>query len=78
MCYDREGLKSRKEHRPETSALDMAAAMGLELLTEGQCRELQQLGEFDTKSSSWVVAPADSRKLGDGLFGNRRYGRVFI
>ncbi len=78
VCYDREGLESRKEHRPKTSAMDMAAAMGLELLTEEQYRELQQLGEFDTKSSSWVKAPADIRKLGGALFGDRRFGRVFI
>jgi Protein of unknown function (DUF4256) len=78
VCYDREGLDSRKEHKPKTSAMDMAAAMGIELLTEEQYRELQKLGEFDTKSSSWVKAPADVRKLGGGLFGDRRYGRVFI
>jgi len=78
VCYDREGLDSRKEHKPKNNAMDMAAAMGIELLTEEQYRELQKLGEFDTKSSSWVKAPADIRKLGGGLFGDRRYGHVFI
>ena len=78
VCYDREGLDSRKEHKPKTSAMDLAAAMGIELLTEEQYRELQKLGEFDTKSSSWVKAPADIRKLGGALFGDRRYGQVFI
>ena len=78
VCYDREGLESRKEHRPKNSAVDMAAAMGIELLTEAQYRELQQLGEFDTKSSSWVQAPADIRKLGGALFGDRRFGHVFV
>jgi hypothetical protein len=78
VCYDREALDSRKEHKPKTSAMEMAAAMGIELLTEEEYRVLQQLGEFDTKSSSWVKAPAEIRKLGGGLFGDRRYGRVFI
>jgi Protein of unknown function (DUF4256) len=78
VCYDREALDSRKEHKPKNSAMDMAAAMGIELLTEEQYHELQKLGEFDTKSSSWVKAPADVRKLGGGLFGDRRFGRVFI
>lgn len=78
VCYDREALDSRKEHKPKTSAMEMAAAMGIELLTEEHYRELQQLGEFDTKSSSWVKAPVEIRKLGGGLFGDRRYGRVFI
>jgi hypothetical protein len=78
VCYDREALDSRKEHKPKNSALDLAAAMGVEVLTEEQYRDLQKLGEFDTKSSSWVIAPADIRKLGGGLFGDRRYGRVFI
>ena len=77
VCYDREGLESRKEHRPETSATDMAAAMGIELLTEEQYRQLQQLGEFDTKTSSWVQTPADIRDLGGALFCDRRYGHVF-
>lgn len=78
VCYDREALDSRKEHKPRTSAMEMAAAMGIALLTEEQYRDLQQLGEFDTKSSSWLRAPADIRKLGGALFGDRRYGRVFI
>lgn len=78
VCYDREGLDSRKEHKPENNAIDMAAAMGIELLTEEQYRELQKLGEFDTKSSSWVKAPADIRKLGGALFGDRRFGHVFV
>jgi Protein of unknown function (DUF4256) len=78
VCYDREGLESRKEHRPKTSAMEMAAAMGIELLTEEEYRELQKLGEFDTKTSSWVKAPADMRKLGGGLFADRRYNRVFV
>jgi len=78
VCYDREALDSRKEFKPNNNAMDRAAAMGIELLTEEQYRELQKLGEFDTKSSSWVKAPAEIRKLGGGLFGDRRYGRVFI
>ena len=78
VCYDREGLESRKEHKPKNNAMDMAAAMGIELLTEEQYRELQKLGEFDTKTSSWIKAPDDIRKLGGGLFGDRRYGRVFV
>jgi hypothetical protein len=78
VCYDREGLDSRKEHKPQNNAMDMAADMDIELLTEEQYRELQKLGEFDTKSSSWVKAPADIRKLGGALFGDRRYGHVFI
>lgn len=78
VCYDREGLESRKTARPDDSAMDMAAAMGVELLTEEQYRELQQLGEFDTKTSSWLKTPADIRKLGGALFGDRRYGRVFV
>jgi Protein of unknown function (DUF4256) len=78
VCYDREALDSRKEHKPKDSALDMAAAMGIELLTEEQYRELQKLGEFDTKTSSWVKTPADIRELGGALFGDRRYGRVFV
>jgi hypothetical protein len=78
VCYDREGLESRKEHRPENSAVDMAAAMGIELLTEGQYRELQKLGNFDTKTSSWVKTPAEIRKLGGALFCDRRYGHVFV
>jgi hypothetical protein len=78
VCYDREGLESRKEHRPETSAMDMAKEMGVEMLTEDEYIALQELGEFDTKSSSWVMATRDIRKLGGGLFGDRRYGRAFI
>ena len=78
VCYDREGLESRKEHKPKNNAIDMAAAMGIELLTEEQYRELQKLGKFDTKTSSWVKAPADIRKLGGALFGDRRFGRVFV
>ncbi|HTB80031.1 MAG TPA: DUF4256 domain-containing protein [Opitutaceae bacterium] len=78
VCYDREGLDSRKEHKPKNNAIDMAAAMGIELLTEEQYRELQKLGNFDTKSSSWVKAPADIRKLGGALFGDRRFGHVFV
>ena len=78
VCYDREGLESRKEHRPENNAIDMAAAMGIEMLTEEQYRELQQLGNFDTKTSSWVQTPASIRKLGGALFGDYRYGHVFF
>jgi len=78
VCYDREGLDSRKEHKPKNNAVDMAAAMGIELLTEEQYRELQKLGNFDTKTSSWVKAPADIRKLGGALFGDRRFGHVFV
>ena len=77
VCYDREGLESRKEHRPASSAIDMAAAMGIELLTEAQYRELQKLGDFDTKTSSWVLTPPDIRALGGALFCDRRYGQVF-
>jgi Protein of unknown function (DUF4256) len=78
VCYDREGLESRKEHRPKTTAMDMATAMGIELLTEEQFRELQTLGEFDTKTSSWVKTPADIRELGGALYLERRYDRVFV
>ena len=78
VCYDREGLEARKAFKPAGSAVDMATAMGIELLTEGQYRELQKLGTFDTKTSSWVSTPADIRKLGGALFGDRRYGTVFV
>jgi len=78
VCYDREGLESRKEHKPENNAIDMAAAMGIELLTEEQYRELQRLGNFDTKTSSWVKTPSDIRKLGGALFADRRYDNVFV
>src|SRR3979490_1904932 len=78
VCYDREALESRKEHQPKNSALDLAAAMGVELLSEEQYRELQNLGEFDTKTSSWVKTPSDVRKLGGALFCDRRFGRVFL
>ena len=78
VCYDREGLDSRKAFKPENNAIDMASAMGIELLTEEQYRELQELGNFDTKTSSWLKAPADIRKLGGALFGDRRFGHVFV
>ena len=78
VCYDREGLESRKEHRPKTTAMDLAAAMGIELLTEEEYFEIQKLGEFDTKTSSWVKTPPDIRKLGGALYCDRRYGRVFV
>ncbi|HXE89816.1 MAG TPA: DUF4256 domain-containing protein [Terriglobales bacterium] len=78
VCYDREALESRKEHKPKNSAVDMAEAMGIELLTEGQYRELQKLGNFDTKTSSWVKTPAGIRKLGGALFCDRRYHTVFL
>src|SRR5437762_5984319 len=78
VCYDREALESRKEHKPEDSAIDMAAAMGIELLTEEQYRELQKLGNFDTKTSSWVKTPSGIRKLGGALFCDRRYDTVFV
>lgn len=78
LCYDREALDSRKEHKPKSSVMDMAAAMGIELLSEEQYFELQKLGEFDTKTSSWIATPADIRKLGGALYGDHRYGRVFV
>ena len=78
ICYDREALESRKEHKPTHNAMDMAAAMGIELLTEEQYRELQQLGKFDLKTSSWVKTPAEIRKLGGALFCDRRYDHIFV
>jgi hypothetical protein len=78
LCYDHEALDARKEHKPKSSAMDMAAAMGVELLTEEQYQELQKLGEFDTKSSSWLKTSSDMRKLDGALFGDRRFGRVFF
>ncbi len=78
VCYDREALESRKEHKPANNAVDMAAAMGIELLTEKQYRELQKLGSFDTKTSSWVETPATIRKLGGALFCDRRYDHTFL
>jgi len=78
VCYDGEALESRKEHKPEGSAVEMAAAMGIDLLTEEQYRELQKLGEFDTKTSSWVRTPSEVRALGGALFCDRRYGKVFV
>jgi len=78
VCYDREGLDSRKEHKPKNNAMGMAAAMGIELLTEEQYGELQKLGNFDTKTSSWLKTPSDIRKLGGAIFGDRRYGQVFV
>ncbi len=78
LCYDRAGLDSRKEHKPRGNAIDIAAAMGVELLTEEEYHELQRLGDFDTKTSSWLKTPGDLRELGGALFGDRRYGRVFI
>jgi len=78
ICYDHEALEKRKEHKPENSAIEMAADMGIELLTEEEYRELQQLGKFDTKTSSWIKTPADIRKLGGALFCDRRYNTVFI
>ena len=78
VCYDREGLDSRKEFKPKNNAMDMAAAIGIEVLTEEEYRELQKLGDFDTKTSSWVKTPAEMRKLGGALYCDRRYGRVFV
>ena len=78
LCYDREALDSRKEHKPKSSIMDMATEMGIEVLTEEQYLELQKLGEFDTKRSSWIKTPEGIRKLGGALYCDRRYGRVFI
>jgi hypothetical protein len=78
LCYDREALDARKEHKPKSSVMDMAALMGIEVLTEEQYLDLQKLGEFDTKRSSWIKTPADIRKLGGALYCDRRYGRVFV
>ena len=78
LCYDREALDARKENKPRGSALEMATSMGVELLSEGEYRALQQLGEFDTKTSSWIATPVDVRSLGGALFCDRRYGRVFV
>jgi hypothetical protein len=78
LCYDRKALESRKQHKPENNIMDMAAAMGIELLTEDQYREFQKLGNFDTKTSSWVKTPPDIRKLGGAIFADFRYGHVFV
>lgn len=78
LCYDAEALRSRKQNKPQSSAIDMAAAMGVSLLTEAQYRDLQQFGEFDLKTSSWVATPPDIRKRGGALFCDRRYGKVFV
>src|ERR1700704_6392977 len=78
VCYDGEALESRKEHKPKNNAIDMAAAMGIEILTEEQYRALQKLGNFDTKTSSWVKTPSDIRKLGGAIFADYRYGNVFV
>jgi hypothetical protein len=78
ICYDREALESRKEYKPKDTAMDMAAAMGIEILTEEQYRELQKLGNFDTKTSSWLKTPSEIRKLGGAIFADRRYDHVFV
>ena len=78
ICYDREGLESRKEHQPQNTAVDMAAEMGIELLTEAQYRDLQKLGKFDEKTSSWLKTSPEVRKLGGAIFGDFRYGQVFV
>ncbi|MEJ0101680.1 MAG: DUF4256 domain-containing protein [Bacteroidota bacterium] len=78
ICYDHEALESRKEHKPENSAIEMAADMGIEILTEEQYRELQKLGNFDTKTSSWIKTPSDIRKLGGAIFCDRRYNTIFL
>jgi hypothetical protein len=77
LCYDRQAWESRKEHKPESDAISAATAMGIELLTEEEYRKLQELGDFDLKTSSWIMTPADVRKLGGALFCDRRFGRVF-
>ena len=78
ICYDREALEARKEHKPQSNAIDMAAEMGIEILSEPQYRELQTLGSFDTKTSSWIRTPAEIRRLGGALFCDRRYNCVFV
>jgi len=78
LCYDRKALESRKEHKPKDNAIDMASAMGIQLLTEEEYRALQELGNFDTKTSSWIETPSDVRERGGALYGDRRYGRIFI
>ena len=78
LCYDRAALESRKEHKPKTNVVDLAAELGIALLTEAEYFELQKLGEFDTKTSSWLQTPAEIRKLGGAIYGDRRYGRVFV
>ena len=78
VCYDREALESRKQHKPENNAIDLAAAMSIEILTEEEYRELQKLGNFDKKTSSWIKTPSEIRKLGGAIFGDFRYGKVFV
>jgi len=78
LCYDRAALDARKEHKPKNSAMDLAAAMGIELLTEEEYHALQRIGDFDTKTSNWLRTPAEIRKLGGAIFGDRRFGRVFV
>ena len=78
LCYDREGLESRKEHKPKDTAVDMATAMGVDLMTEEEYKTLQEVGNFDMKTSSWLATPVEMRKLGGALFGDRRFGRVFF
>ena len=78
MCYDRKALGSRKEHKPENSAIEMAEDVGIEILTEEQYRELQKLGNFDAKTSSWLKTPSEIRKLGGAIFADFRYGQVFV
>ena len=78
VCYDREAQESRKEHKPKNNALDMANAIGIEILTEKEYRELQRLGEFDTKTSSWIKTPTEIRKLGGAIFADKRYNEIFV